>query len=184
MSLKDSPAAPGSLRPAPVSSYPETRVYHLDNLRTFLTSLVILHHVSIPYGGIGSWPYHSQFHAPGSSPSLVVFNAVNQSFFMGTFFYMSGMMSSMSLPRRRTVAFLETKWMKLGIPVLVYTLLGPPLCTTLQRLLDGEALTSRILRDHLQELRGVKGPVWYPAVLLVFDTLYTIIPRLQAFRLV
>ncbi|PVH81742.1 hypothetical protein DL98DRAFT_514396 [Cadophora sp. DSE1049] len=164
----------------PISTYPPVRLYHLDNLRTSLTGLVILHHASIPYGGLGSWPYRSRFHVEGSSPSLVVFNAVNQSFFMGSFFYLSGMMSSISLRRRGSAAFLKTKWTKLGIPALVYTLLAPPLQTCLQRLLEGKDVTWNILKIHLQGLRGVKGPVWYAAVLLVFDTLYTVLPRISS----
>ncbi|KAH7408066.1 acyltransferase 3 [Cadophora sp. MPI-SDFR-AT-0126] len=156
------------------------RLYHLDNLRTALTALVILHHTGIPYGGLGSWPYRSRFHSEGSSPSLVVFNAVNQTFFMGSFFYLSGMMSSMSVRRRGPTAFLKSKLTKLGIPVLVYTLLAPALQTCLQRLSEREVVTWDVLKTHLRGLRGVKGPVWYAAVLLVFDILYTVLPRIPS----
>lgn len=33
------------------------RLYYLDNLRIFLSILVVLHHVSIAYGAMGSWCY-------------------------------------------------------------------------------------------------------------------------------
>ena len=38
-----------------VSVNPRTRQVYLDNLRIFLTILVILHHASLVYGGSGTW---------------------------------------------------------------------------------------------------------------------------------
>ena len=32
-----------------------TRLFYLDNLRIYLTILVILHHTAIAYGGAGDW---------------------------------------------------------------------------------------------------------------------------------
>ncbi|CAN9145451.1 unnamed protein product [Alternaria alternata] len=62
------------------------RTHALDNLRTCLTALVILHHASTPYGGAGPWPYTSPLYMPNSSPILLTFNVINQTFFMATFF--------------------------------------------------------------------------------------------------
>ena len=146
MSSSESHSALSSPSPTPAPAYPVNRLYHLDNLRTTLTGLVILHHTSIPYGGLGSWSYRSRFHTEGSSPSLVVFNALNQSFVMGSFFYLSGMMSFQSLRRRGPAAFLKTNWIKLGIPVAAFTLLAPPLQICVQRLLVGKELTWNILK--------------------------------------
>ena len=44
----------------------------------------------------------------------------------------------------------------------------------------GKELTWNILSYHIRGLRGVKGPVWYAAVLLLFDTLYAIQPRIPS----
>ncbi|TVY40746.1 hypothetical protein LOCC1_G006088 [Lachnellula occidentalis] len=157
------------------------RLYHLDNFRNFLTTLVIFHHTAIPYGGLGSWPYSSPHHVQGSSPSLTAFNALNQTFFMGSFFYMSGVMSFQSLKRKKSVPqFLKTKWVKLGIPVAVYTLLGPPTQVAVIRLLRGtNAEFIEVLIGHLKALRSVKGPVWYSSLLLLFDTAYSLLPQMS-----
>ncbi|KAL5349108.1 hypothetical protein ACLOAV_005396 [Pseudogymnoascus australis] len=53
------------------------RVYYLDNFRTYLTALVIYHHVAVPDGGLGSWLYSSKLYPPGSSIALSAFNALN-----------------------------------------------------------------------------------------------------------
>ena len=34
---------------------PGSRLFYLDNLRIYLTILVILHHAAIAYGGNGDW---------------------------------------------------------------------------------------------------------------------------------
>jgi peptidoglycan/LPS O-acetylase OafA/YrhL len=56
----------------------------IDHLRVLLTCLVIFHHVAIAYGGSGGWYWREQ--ADSSQPLLLIFNATNQSFFMGFFF--------------------------------------------------------------------------------------------------
>ncbi|TVY19463.1 hypothetical protein LARI1_G003093 [Lachnellula arida] len=161
------------------SAPPPGRLYHLDNFRTFLTILVIFHHTAIPYGGLGSWKYVSPHHVQGSSPILTAFNALNQTFFMGSFFYISGVLSSRSLPRKSVPQFLKTKWVKLGIPVLVYTLLAPPTQVAVMRLLRGtHAEFRQVLTAHLKTLRSVSGPMWYPALLLLFDTAYALLPQI------
>lgn len=164
-----------------VSAPSAGRLWYLDNLRAFLTALVIFHHTSIPFGGLGSWPYTSPHYTQGSYPSLVTFNALNQSFFMGSFFYLSGIMSSQSLKRKKSVrGFLKTKWLKLGVPVVVYTLLGPPLQTIAMRLCRRENLEIvEALLGHWTGIRSVRGPVWYPALLLLFDTIYSLLPHFR-----
>ncbi|TVY25344.1 hypothetical protein LHYA1_G005417 [Lachnellula hyalina] len=156
------------------------RLYHLDNFRTFLTALVIYHHTSIPYGGLGTWQYISPHHVQGSSPSLTAFNALNQTFFMGSFFYMSGVMSFQSLKKKKSISqFLKTKWIKLGIPAALYTLLAPPTQIAVIRLLRGtNADFWELLIGHLKALRSVRGPVWYSSLLLVFDTAYSLLPQI------
>ena len=39
----------------PTSTKPRTRLFYLDNLRIYLTILVILHHAALAYGGAGNW---------------------------------------------------------------------------------------------------------------------------------
>ena len=157
------------------------RLYHLFNLRTFLTALVIVHHTSIPYGGLGSWQYISPHHVQGSSPAITTFNAFNQSFFMGSFFYLSGVMSAQSLRRKKSVQeFLQTKWLKLGVPLVAYTLFGPPTQVAIMRLFRDENFEfSEVVIGHWKGLRSVRGPVWYSSLLLLFDTAYSLLPQLS-----
>lgn len=151
------------------------RTYTLDNLRTYLTILVILHHAVVPYGGAGSWLYASLHHAPGSSYLLLAFNVINQSFFMATFFLISAYFSSIAARKRTRKTFLIEKWKRLGVPTLVYSLVAPGLLRgIIARRSGGESWASvwEEVMAELKSVRGAKGPMWYCALLLVFDALY------------
>lgn len=150
----------------------DERLYYLDNFRTYLTLLVIYHHTAIPYGGLGSWFYTSKSHAPGTSLPLMAFNSINQTYFMASFFFLSGYFSVRSLRKKGSRKFLRTKFMKLGFPMIAYTLFGPSLQMALQRSYLGESLSLDILTNSWRRLEGITGPVWYCAVVLIFDSIH------------
>ncbi|KAI1324216.1 acyltransferase 3 [Xylariaceae sp. FL0255] len=137
------------------------RRYDLDNLRTALTTLVTVHHSAIPYGGLGSWMFHSDGFEPASSPTLMGMNVFNQSFFMGLFFWVSGRVTAQSLTRNPPSAFLRSKVVRLGVPALVYSYVVDPVTRA--------AISGSL--DHLWNIRhGLRGPMWYLGSLLLFDS--------------
>ena len=67
------------------------RLVFIESLRTVLTVLVIAHHSAITHGGSGSWFYREvQDSGAPFSLLLTLCCAVNQAFFMGLFFLLSG----------------------------------------------------------------------------------------------
>ncbi len=62
------------------------RLYYVDNLRTFLAVLVVLHHAGQPYGPGGGWWIPAEPPQPIDTLVLGAFFAINMSFFMGLFF--------------------------------------------------------------------------------------------------
>ena len=115
---------PGPSSSAALSS---SRNHALDNLRTFLTTLVILHHTAIAYGGSGQWWIRSQCF-PSESIILLTFNAINQSFFMALFFFLSRPFTRNQMTKqgatRSTVV--RSRLIRILFPALVYTLLVEP----------------------------------------------------------
>ena len=79
------------------SLQPRSRTHYLDNLRTYLTALVILHHTAVAYGGAGGW-YYLEYPNQSSLP-LAIFNALNQTYFMAAFFVLSGYFSAHSIQK-------------------------------------------------------------------------------------
>jgi hypothetical protein len=88
---------------------------------------------------------------------------------MGLFFWISGRFSAQSLTHSPVANFLRRKVVRLGIPTVVYTLFVNPLvwAWTLESW-DAETVWWRLV-GYWRDLRGVKGVVWYTALLLFFD---------------
>jgi glucan biosynthesis protein C len=153
------------------------RTYALDNLRTFLTVLVIVHHAALPYGGLGSFGYRSPHHPQGSSILLTILCVLNQTFFMALFFLLSGYFSSIAAKKRSRGTFLFEKWKRLGVPTLIYSVFGRGIFKAiLAWRVNGtgwEGVKSEFVAG-MKSTRGAAGPTWYTALLLVFDVLYTI----------
>lgn len=155
------------------------RRHDLDNLRTFLTGLVTVHHTALAYGGLGGWPFKSRAVVLGS-PVLLGFNMFNQSFFMGLFFWISGRVSAQSLERSTDpVAFLKNKALRLGVPALVYTLVVAPAVRLIASPLYRSMPLRNFLWDYYTSIRSVRGSLWYTATLLSFDVVATILKELN-----
>ncbi len=153
----------------------EKRLFYMDRLKVFLTVLVVLHHTSIIYGGAGSWYYYEPQDSIVAQAILSTFTAVNQSFFMGLFFFMSGYVTPASFDRRGGLSFLKARLFRFGIPILFYMLIIIPLL---------QVVTSGY---NISPLQGVKefavGPLWYLEALLIFYLGYALYRKLFQRRL-
>ena len=65
------------------------KIFYIDNLKVGLITLVILHHVLNTYGAEGGWYYWQKTTHAGAAISMVLLITINQSFFMGFFFFLS-----------------------------------------------------------------------------------------------
>lgn len=165
---------------APRRRFP--REHDLDNLRSFLTGLVVVHHTAIVYGGVGGWEFKSLC-IPAASLALTAFNAINQTF-MGTFFFLSGHFTRQSMSRgsKSKADLIRSRLLRLGVPTLLHTLLVDPTFKALVMLFDpmremkADRITvGDIYGTYWSQLRGVRGPVWYLAMAMVFDFLTVIV---------
>lgn len=99
------------------SAKPVQREWYLDNLKVFLTVLVIFHHAGQAYSGSDNWVYQPSLGE--RAVWLRDFFAVNASFFMGLFFLISGYFIPASYDRHGFGGFVRVKLVHLGIPLLV-----------------------------------------------------------------
>ena len=105
----------------------QNRDYSIDNLRIFLTCLVVLHHLSITYGAPGDWYYNeSELEGLAVIP-MAMFVATNQAFFMGMFFFISAYFIPRSHERKGTAKYLRDRFLRLGIPTIIFFFLLNPL---------------------------------------------------------
>jgi hypothetical protein len=162
------------IREEPATTPARERLPYLDDLRTFLTALVICHHAAIAVGATGRWYY--ALPAPPDSPTallLTVFTGVNQAFFMSLFFAISAYVTSPSYDAKGPRAFLRDRFARLGLPLLVYFfVLNPTLLWLIARFRDGSGAGFADFVSHGYRHLVGPGPLWFVLALLIFGTTY------------
>ena len=148
-----------------------TRLYYLDNLRTFATVLVILHHSIEPWAtGKGLVP------VDGQCMALAVILGINASFFMGLFFFIAGYFTRPSLARKGPAKFCKERLLRLGAPALVFAaLVFPVMLWLLQRYGLGKINTGLpAYAEYYLLHRFNYGHLWFVVLLLEFSLLYAL----------
>jgi len=151
-----------------------SRLWYIDNLRIFLISLVVLHHLSITYGAPGSWYYNETEAGFPEIIPMLLFVLTNQSFFMGMFFFVSAFFILPSLKRKGTGKFVKDRLIRLGIPLLLfYFILSPLTVFLLHRFIRGDEV---FLIDFWLNQRGAGfGPLWFVEALLLFTLVFLLV---------
>ncbi|WP_152365196.1 acyltransferase family protein [Microlunatus speluncae] len=151
----------------PVSRPAGSRVYWIDTLRVALTILVLAHHCGVTYGNIPVWFYNETPHDPSAS-ALDLLVIINQSFFMGLFFFISGYFIPRSIDRKGPGSFSRDRLIRLGLPLLGFILLLRPLANLHAYLTTPDLPPFPIFYF----LSWDPGPTWFLEVLLVFTLIY------------
>jgi surface polysaccharide O-acyltransferase-like enzyme len=145
----------------------------INTIRILLTFLVIIHHVSIVYGGAGGWYWKE---TQSLNFFLVAFNTVNQSFFMGVFFLLAGYFSRFSIEKKGGKLFLKDRVIRLGIPLFAYFFLISPFTIALANPSPDTPLLTRTL-DMMKANEFEPGPLWFVFSLLIFSVVFAFIYR-------
>jgi peptidoglycan/LPS O-acetylase OafA/YrhL len=153
-----------------------TRNAAIDHIRIVLTALVIFHHVAIVYGGSGGWYWREQPNA--SSNALLMFNAIDQAYFMGFFFLLAGYYTPSSFERKGTRRFFGERFLRLGVPLIVYFFVLAPLTVALARTSKGFAFWPGWWEMTRSGVFG-PGPLWFAEALLLFAGGYAIWRKLR-----
>lgn len=135
-----------------------------DAVRTALTLLVVAHHCAIVYSHVPAFAYY-EAPADDSAVLLDLLVVVNQAWFMGAFFLISGWFVPGSVDRHGVAGFIRGRLLRLGVPFLGYVLALRPLYV-----LAGSWGEPGALGRALTALDV--GPLWFVLVLLVFSLLY------------
>ena len=156
----------------------KSRLLFVDNLRTLMIVKVILVHLSITYGGSGGWYYYERPTTELSFIVLTFHNAVNQSFFMGLLFLLSAYLTVGSYDRKGPGPFLRDRFLRLGIPLLIFEFIIHPLqIYPLVRVgaieIEG-SFGARLVRYYTSFHLG-SGPLWFVETLLIFALIYAAI---------
>ena len=132
--------------PLPVEKS-EKRLFSADNLRTWMVVLVVLQHLAALYN------------------TLLLFMMLNQAYFMGLLFLLSGYFTRGSLERKGAWQFLKDRLLRLGIPTLVYVFILNPIASWGYHMTLSSA-------GNAASGRFALGPMWFVVMLFVFDLGY------------
>jgi fucose 4-O-acetylase-like acetyltransferase len=153
------------------------RLYFIDNLRILLITLVMMIHLSISYGGEGSW-YYKEGRADTFSAILLTWhNATVQAFSMGLLFLISGYFTPGSYERKGPGRFFKDRLLRLGIPILCYDfVIGPLIVRPLVIYGNRESFDSYpdFLAGYYSSFHIGTGPLWFVEALLIFAGCYAL----------
>ena len=159
----------------------KSRLYFADYLRAALVSLVVLHHISITYGAIGSFYYIEPATSSAAAGLLSLFTNFNQAWFLGCFFLISGYFSPASFDRKGPRKFLKDRLIRLGIPLLIFFFVLNPITVYVaffhasSAQLVSAGLPSPLAWTWKFYVKSVgTGPLWFVEMLLIFEFGYAI----------
>ncbi len=169
------PATPNAGRPTAAANAPAkatSRLLFVDNIRIFLTMLVIAHHLMVIYAGSGSWIYYDGRQDDITSALGGWFCAVNQAYFMGLFLFIAAYFVPGSYDRKGPSRFLVDRLIRLGIPLAFYSWGLRPLLLYLGTS-PGSSLWRWYTHEYFRDYGIIGGgPMWFIETLHVFSILY------------
>jgi glucan biosynthesis protein C len=147
------------------------RLYFIDNLRIYLTILVVLHHVAVIYGVPGGWYYSEYTNDTPSQAAFTIFASFNRAFFLGFFFFIAAFFTPGAYDRKGPLPFMKDRLIRLGIPLVVYSYIIGPSITYLVNL---NALAAKYsFLDNIVLFKNVApAALWFVEVLLIFSFFY------------
>ena len=126
------------------------------------------HGFAITYGGAGGWFYNELYpSAATSSILLTLFVATNQAYFMGFFFLLAGYFTPASLERKGYAQFLGDRFLRLGLPLLVFVFILGPFTAAIVAAHDGKGFWG-VFPDLWNRVIIINGPMWFVQALLMF----------------
>jgi hypothetical protein len=151
------------------------RVAYLDNLKLLMVAVIIAGHGALAYGDLESaWPYQDVQEVQlaelsNGALAAVVIPAVL--FAMGLFFLISGLVTPGSLSRKGPATFARDRLIRLGVPLVVWTLMLWPGAIWIAHRAAGD---TESFWTELGDDEPVldTGPMWFVALLLVYSLAY------------
>ena len=161
-----------------------SRLFFIDNLRAAVIALVVAHHVALVYGAGAPFYYvEPPFEDPLAFLALLVFVLFNQAWFMGALFLLAGYFTPGSFDRKGPASFLRGRLLRLGVPLIVFMLVLNPIASIgyWQMPASLTGITTPLTWEAYPYLIGL-GPMWFVAMLLIFDFGYAAWRRLARNR--
>lgn len=137
--------------------------------------LVLSMHAVDTYSPFGAW-YHKEHPIVGRGTALVfaTYQSALQAFFMALLFFVAGYFAAPSYDRKGARRFLRDRFVRLGVPTLLYMFLIGPLTQYFLSRTWGRGGFAHQWIVHLVdgEWLSESGPMWFCFALLLFNAAY------------
>jgi surface polysaccharide O-acyltransferase-like enzyme len=152
----------------------------VDNIRWTMVILVLTMHATDTYSPFGNWYYTDRAQpSVGTIVFFAIYQSFLQAFFMGLLFFVSGYFTVQAWKRKTAAAFVRGRFVRLGIPTILYMLVIGPLT---QYFLSHTWGTGGFAHQWLTHLRDGEwlsetGPMWFCATLFLFTLTFVLIQK-------
>lgn len=158
------------------SEKPTDRLFYVDNIRWLIIVFVVIDHLSVTYDNMGSWFYKEP--ATLDAFSFTIFGMIGsflEAFFMGLLFFIAGYFVVSSLEKKGTKKFLKDRFIRLGIPTLVFMLILSPLTNYIILFFFHKPFFSYLSYLASFKFLSESGPLWFALALLGFSIVYAFV---------
>ena len=146
------------------------RLLFIDNIRWTMIILVLSMHACDTYSPFGNW-YYTDRQPMGLGAKLFfgVYQSFLQAFFMAVLFFIAGYFSAAAYDRKGFSPFVRDRFIRLGLPTLLYMLVIGPLTQYFLSRTWGTGGFPHQWLLHLKdgEWLSETGPMWFCAALLM-----------------
>lgn len=159
---------------------PPARLAFIDNIRWTIIILVLSMHASDTYSPFGNWYLTDRRPMSfAATMTFAVYQSFLQAFFMALLFFLSGYFAAPALDRKGVSRFVRDRFVRLGLPTLLYMLVIGPLTQYYLSHSWGGGGFAHQWWTHLAdgEWLSETGPMWFCAALLIFSLVYALLER-------
>lgn len=142
-----------------------THLRSLDCMKILLSLLVVLHHAAQAYTVEQNWPIRDE----ALTSSLIPFLSINAAYFMGAFFFISGILVPRSLTKLGKTRFIQSKARRLLLPALILAIAAKPFLIII---LEQPLTLSTLLSSYVHHFDVVHG--WFLVQLFFYSALYVL----------
>jgi glucans biosynthesis protein C len=146
------------------------RIVYIDQIKVFLTCLVVAHHAGQAYGKTGGvWLVDDL----AKADFLRSFFFLNASYMMGLYFFISGYFMFFSFKTKPRLTFLFDRFKRLGIPLIAVSV-GILLPLNYIGSSSEQNVLSFFIDCYLNNPPMGVGHLWFVACLLLFTVIYIV----------
>jgi peptidoglycan/LPS O-acetylase OafA/YrhL len=165
---------------ATANAHRAPRLLFIDNIRWSMIILVLSMHACDTYSPFGNW-YYVDRRPTGLGTALFfgVYQSFLQAFFMALLFFIAGYFSAAAYDRKGFAPFVRDRFLRLGVPTLLYMFVIGPLTQYFLSWTWGSGGFGHQWLKHVRdgEWLSETGPMWFCAALLLFSIVYGLIRR-------